>query len=147
MTQPGRHIMLTPTWLLKQWLLAFPILLCVLVAVLLAVADRPAAYLLVAGALVAGGVAGSIWLPMGEGRAAPLWLLTLPFWLLVFGGVVVPALALGLHRLFVLGSLAVGLMTWCSVAAFRIVRRRGVSWRSIVTAPWPGLRHGPREGS
>jgi FtsH-binding integral membrane protein len=146
MTGQGRHMQLTPNWLLKQWLLACPILLCVVVGVMLAIADGLAAHLLVLVALVVGVVTGSVWLPVGEGRAAPQWLVLMLLVFLGFGGLWLLSLTLGVDRLYVLGWLVVALMTYCIVAAFRIVRRREISWRQVVASPWRGPKRGPWTG-
>ena len=135
MTEPGRHIRLTSTVMLKRWLLLLPVLLCATVAVLLAVADGADAYLLVAIGLVGGVATGLAVLPPGEGPTAPPWLVLL-FVVLWLPGAGIVAVLLEVSRAFVLGCVAVALMAYVVVAAVRIVGLRQISWDSIVRAPW-----------
>jgi hypothetical protein len=133
--EPGRHTRLTSTPMLKRWLLLLPILLCATVAWLLAVADSTAAYVLVVGALVGGTVSALAVLPVGEGRPGPPWW-TLFLGLLWLPGVSIVAGRTGVPYLFVVYCAAVAVMTYAVVAGLQIVRRREISWRSIVDAPW-----------
>ncbi len=131
----GRHIRLISTGRLKRWLLLLPILLCVVFALLLSIADGAAAYALLVVALVGGALAALAVLPVGEGPPGPSWwtlllvLLWLPGFPIVLGRTGVPFV-------FGLGCVAIALMAYAVVAAVRIMRRRETPWRSIVDAPW-----------
>jgi hypothetical protein len=131
----GRHARVLSTSLLKRWLLVAPLVVAVLVGALLAAADDRREDALVVGALLVGVVLGVTVVPAGEGRAAnPA--LNLVARALALPVCVAAALLVASSRGYAAGCALACVLTYFTAAAVRIVRRRHISWRSLLSAPW-----------
>jgi hypothetical protein len=129
----GKHVAVLPTWVLQRWLFVAPLVAAALASVLLALGDARADDAVVAGALGVGVALGLTVVPAGEGRAANPGLLLFVMLLALPLGLVLLTAVTG-DRGYAAGSVLLCVLTYFVTAAAQVVRRRRISWRSLVTA-------------
>jgi hypothetical protein len=129
----GRHARVLPTWVLQRWLFVAPLVAAVVTSVLLLLADGWADDAMVAGAIAVGIVLGLTVVPAGEGRAASPGLMMFVLLLALPVGLVLMTHVSG-NRGYAAGCVLVGVLTYFTTAAARIVRQRQISWSGLLSA-------------